>query len=61
MVGMTSSLCWIVCDRKLVSTRMEYGGAREVLNWKNIADGACGLVREHLVSYSVLLSAQATF
>lgn len=43
MVGMTSSLCWMVWDMKLVSTRTEYGGVKAVLYWKKRDDGAWGL------------------
>lgn len=35
MVGRSSSLCWTVWERKLVSIRMEYGGTSAVLYWKN--------------------------
>lgn len=31
MVSRRGSLRWTVCERKLVSTRMEYGGTRAVL------------------------------
>lgn len=33
-------------DKKLVSTRTEYGGTRLVLAWKNMAEETCGLGKE---------------
>ena len=52
MVGMMSSLCWMVWEMKLVSTSTEYGGVRAVLYWKKRDDGAWGLLKEIPVSFS---------
>lgn len=34
IVGITSNLCCTLCERKLVSTKTEYGGVNAVLYWK---------------------------
>ena len=52
MVESRGSLWWTVCERKLVSTRMEYGGWSAVLCWKNMPLGAWGLKITLLVSLS---------
>lgn len=57
MVSRSSSLFSTVCERKFVSTRTEYGGARAVLYWKNIDDGACGTSRMAALRF---FSARAT-
>ena len=43
MASSMSSLCWTVCDRKLVSTRTEYGGRNAALYWKKSEDDTWGL------------------
>lgn len=50
MVESRGNLWWTVCERKLVSTRIEYGGWRAVLCWKNMPLGAWGLEKGLLVS-----------
>lgn len=44
IVGSSSSLCWTVWERKLVSMRTEYGGTRAVLYWKKREEETWGLL-----------------